>query len=98
MADPLLVRGLERLRNLLRDRQRLIDRDGALCDALREIVALDQFHHEGGDAPALFEAVDRGDVGMIQRGEDFRLALETGHRHEAETPGRDQSAAGVAGG
>ena len=28
-------------------------------------------------APAFFEAVDRGDVRMIQRGEDFRFALET---------------------
>jgi hypothetical protein len=35
-------------------------------EALRQIVAFDELHHEGGDAPALFEAVDRSDVRMIQ--------------------------------
>ena len=43
------------------------------CD---EIVALDQFHHEGVHAAGLLEPVDRGDVGMIQRRERLRLALE----------------------
>ena len=46
-------------------------------DALRQIVALDQFHYERRDAAAFFEAVNSRDVGMIQRGEDFRFALET---------------------
>ena len=75
--DPLLVGRFERLRNLPRDRQRLVERDRPARDALRQIVALDQFHHEGRDAPALFEAVDAGDVGMVQRREHFRFALET---------------------
>ena len=42
----------------LRDRQRLVDRDRAARDALREILALDQFHHERGDATAFFKPVD----------------------------------------
>ena len=74
--DPLLVRGFERLRDLLRDRQRLVERDRAACDALREILALDQFHHERGDALALFEPVDGGDIRMVQRGEDFGFTLK----------------------
>ena len=37
-----------------------------LCNALREVVALDEFHHERSDAAALFEAVDARDVRMVQ--------------------------------
>ena len=43
------------------------------CD---EILALDQLHHEGLDAVGVLQPVDRGDVRMIQRGEDFRFALK----------------------
>ena len=46
-----------------------------LCHALREVVALDEFHHERSD-PAFFEAVDSRDVRMVQRGEHFRFALK----------------------
>ena len=53
MDDPLLVRGFERLGDLLRDRQRLVERDRAARDPLRQILALDEFHHERGDAVAL---------------------------------------------
>ena len=76
MDDALLVRGFERLGDLLRDLKRLVDRDRAARNALRQIVALDEFHHERRDARALFEAVDGGDVRMIQRGEDFGFAME----------------------
>ena len=76
MDDPLLVRGFERLGDLLRDRQRLVERDRAARDALRQILALDEFHHERVHAAGLLEPVDRGDVGMIQRRERLRLALE----------------------
>ena len=40
--------------------ERLIDQDRATRDAMREIVALDQFHHEGGDTATLFEPVHNG--------------------------------------
>ena len=43
----------------------------------RQILALDQLHHERGDAAGcLLEAVDRGDVRMVQRGEHFGFALK----------------------
>ena len=46
MDDPLFVRGFERLGDLLRDRQRLVDRNNSLSDAVREGRPLDQFHHQ----------------------------------------------------
>ena len=49
-----------------RDRQRLVERNRAARDALRQILALDEFHDEGADAAGFFEAVDVRDVGMIQ--------------------------------
>ena len=73
---PLLVRGFEGLGDLTGDRKRLIQRNRTTGDALREVVTLDQFHHEGGHAPALFQAVDVRDVGMIQGREHFRFALK----------------------
>ena len=45
-------------------------------DALREIVAVDKFHHESGHLPALFEAVYGGDIRMVQRSEHFRFTLK----------------------
>jgi hypothetical protein len=75
--DPLLVRCFERVGDLLRDRHGFVEGDRAPRDALREIVALDELHHEGSQAPAFLEPVDRGDVRMIERGEDFRFALKT---------------------
>ena len=46
-------------------------------DPLRQVLALDQLHHESGHASALFEPVDARDVGMIQRRERFRFARES---------------------
>ena len=42
---PLLVRRFERLGDLPRDRQRLVERIGPARDALREIFTLDELHH-----------------------------------------------------
>ena len=36
----------------------------------------DQFHHEGGHAPALFEALDGGDAWVVQRGEGLGFTLK----------------------
>ena len=66
MNDPLLVRRFKRLGDLFRDRECFIDRDRAARNPLREIVALDQFHHEGMGAAGLLEPVNRGDVRMIE--------------------------------
>ena len=78
MNDPLLVRRLQRLGNLLRDWQRFIERNRPACDPVGEVFALDEFHHEGIDAVGVLQPVDGRDVRMVQRGEDFRFALESG--------------------
>ena len=62
MDDPLSVRGLERLDDLPGNRQRLIERQRALRDAVREGDALDELHHERGRAAGLLDPVDGGDV------------------------------------
>ena len=74
--DAVLVRGLERLGNLTRDRQRVLERQRPLRDAGAQIVTLDEFHDQRGGVPGLLEAVDLRDVRMVERGERPRLALE----------------------
>ncbi len=46
--------------------------------ALIERLALDELHHQRQDAVLPLEAVDRGDVWMVERREDPCLALEAG--------------------
>ncbi len=41
------------------------------------VVAFDQFHHQRGHLAGLLEAVDLGDVGMIERRQRLGLALES---------------------
>ena len=76
MHDALLVRGLERVGDLLGDRQRLVEWNRAAPNPLREILAVDEFHHERRDVPALLESVDARNVWMIQRGESLGFPLE----------------------
>ena len=47
--DPLLVRRFEGVGDLLGDGQRLVEGNRASRNALRQILALDEFHHEGVD-------------------------------------------------
>ena len=56
--------------------ERLVERQRAAREPLGEVLALDQLHDEGADAARLLEAVDRGDVRVLERGEHLRLALE----------------------
>ena len=68
--------GLETGGDLHADLDGLVQRQGAGDQSLREILAGHQLHDQEADSPALVESVDRGDVGMIERGQQFRLALE----------------------
>ena len=77
MDDALLVRRLERVGDLCRDRQRLGERHCTTRDVRGKIFALDQFHDERGEVGGLLESVDRGDVWMIERGEHFGFALKS---------------------
>jgi hypothetical protein len=77
MDDALLVRRLQRIGDLFRDQQCVVEWDGSTRDPLREILTFDEFHHEGLDAVAVFQSIDGGDVRMVQGGEDLGFALKS---------------------
>ncbi len=58
------------------DRQGLGERNRSLLDAIGKRRAVDQLHDERMRRAAVFEAVDLGDVRMIERGEDLRFAMK----------------------
>jgi hypothetical protein len=74
--DALLVGGLERIRNLSGNQERFGDRNRTLCDSVGERRPVDELHDERRCGACLLETVNRGDVRMIQRGEDFGFAPE----------------------
>ncbi|MDA1097090.1 MAG: hypothetical protein O3B84_07540, partial [Chloroflexi bacterium] len=51
-------------------------RECAARDSLRQVVSLDEFHHEGVNVTRLFESVDDRDVGMVQRGQGLGFTQE----------------------
>jgi hypothetical protein len=77
MNNPLLVGSFEGFGNLFGDRESLVYRNRSLYDAVGERWPLHQLHHERLDAVGLLQAVDVGDVRMIERGEDLRLTPES---------------------
>jgi hypothetical protein len=78
MDDAGLVRRRQGVGDLPRDRQRLGDRDRALRQPVGQCRPLDQFEDERLRPARLLEAVNRADVGMVQRGERPGFALEAG--------------------
>jgi hypothetical protein len=77
--DAFLVRGLERIGHLLRDAQRLDERDRPPAQAIGEVLALHQLHDQRCAAAGFLETVDARDVRMTERGEDLRLAVKARH-------------------
>ena len=76
MDDALLVRGLERLGDLSRDRESLRQRDRSLGDAIRQRRPVDQLHDQCMGRARVLKTVEVRDVRMVQRGEDLRFAAE----------------------
>ena len=76
MDDPLLMRRLEGVGDLTRDDEGVVERDGAACDAIGQVVALDQLHRQRVHWPGAFDAVDLRDVRMVERCQRLRLPLE----------------------
>jgi hypothetical protein len=76
MDDALVVRRLEGEGDLVHDRERIVQRDGTVPDAIGERRTLDQFKDERVHGPAVLEAVDLSNVGMIERREHARLSLK----------------------
>ena len=72
------MRRFESFRDLLRDGERLVNGNSPARDTVRERRPLDQFHDEGFGPVGLFQAIDGGDVGMVQRREGLGFALEAG--------------------
>ena len=73
-----VVRGFQSRGDLHRDRTGFEGRDRAALETLREVFALDEFHHEEANAVALLEAIDGGDVRVLQARERSGFALEAG--------------------
>ena len=86
MDDPFAVRRLQRRGDLHRDRRRLTQRNRPACDRDGEILALDQFHHERERGARLLQAVNLGDVGMVEGRQHAGFPLEAG---QAVGIGRD---------
>ncbi len=78
MDDAGFMRGFERLGDLPRNRDGLVERHGPLCDPVGQRRAVDQLQDQGGDRARFLETVDRADVGMVQRRQHLRFALEPG--------------------
>ena len=70
------MRRLEAPRNLDRTFERLAQRHPFPRDRLIQWTPLHQFHHQGRRIAALFPPVYRSDVRVIERRQDFPLALE----------------------
>ena len=81
MDDPLLVRRLEPRRNLTGDRQRFLDVEGPLSQHLEQRLAVDQLLDQIAGLSLLIEIVDRGQVRVVQRGEQHRLLVEALQLH-----------------
>ena len=81
MDDLLIVRGLERVGDLPRDRQGLVERqtggrDVRSRDQVSEGRPVDVFENQRA---GFFEPVNRRDVRMVQRREHLRLSREARH-------------------
>ena len=77
MDHPGLMRRLQRLGDLLRNRERLIHRDRPLRDPVGEGRPLDQLQDERPRPLGFLDAVDGSDVGMVEAGENLRLPGKT---------------------
>ena len=77
MHDADVVRRFERVGGLPRDLKGFIGRERALPNAIREGRPFDELHDQRDSAVGFLEAVDGGDVWVIQRRQDLGFAAET---------------------
>ena len=73
---PFLVRRIERVGDLPRPAQRLLEWHGPARQPLGQRLALDQLENERRVAAALLEAVQHADVRVIERRQHARFPLE----------------------
>ena len=95
MDDALLVSGFEGFGYLSGDRQRLIDGNRPLRNAISKRRTLNQLHHERLGAVVFFQAVHVRDVWMIERGEDLCFALKSSEPFRVRREGLRKDLQGV---
>ena len=78
MDDALFVSGLERGDHLTRDPKRGDQLNRPAGQPVSERGALDELHCQGKNRLGLLDTIDLSDIGMVERGQDSCLALETG--------------------
>ena len=78
MDDAGVVRGLERIADLLRNDKGLLNRHRLLRNPIGQRGSVDELQHERFRIARVLEAVDAADVGVAERREHLRFALETG--------------------
>ncbi len=76
MDDPALVRVFQGLGDLAGDREAFLQGERSRFEPIRQRRPVDEFHHQRAHAVRLLEAEDRRDVGVVELGEQLRLALE----------------------
>ena len=79
MHDPALVRRIQRVHDLPRDRQSFVERYASSFlpfEPHGKRPSLNQLEHQRVDRAFVLEPVDGGDVWVIQGREDFGFALK----------------------
>ena len=76
MHDSLVVRRFERVGDLTRDGQRFINSQGARSQSLGKRLPFNQLENERMNPVAIFEAVNRANVWMIDGRKQPRFAFE----------------------
>jgi hypothetical protein len=79
MHHGVLVCIFQRICDLPRNRQSLVEWNRPGAKAVGQGWTLGQFHHEGIGQSRLFDSIDGSDIGVIERREKFRFALEACH-------------------
>jgi hypothetical protein len=74
--DAVRVRLVERIRDRHGVAQRFVDRHRAARDPLRQVLAVEELHDEELAPFVVADVVERADVGMLERGDRARLAVE----------------------
>ena len=76
MDDSLVVCGQERLADLFRNRACFVPRHRSSRDPLGQRRPVDQLHDQRMDAARVLEPVNVRDVGVVERREHLRFAME----------------------
>jgi hypothetical protein len=77
MDDTFLMRRFERVGDLTREGQRVLDGNRSHGEAVGQRGSHHQFQNKGTHTVRFLETVDTGDVGVIERREQFGFPLES---------------------